>query len=106
METIDTCAVKNVDYEERAALLKVLSNPVRLQIVHGLLRQGCRNVGCMEKGTGMSQSCISQHLQKLRSAGIVTSERSGNEVYYRAASEDAAVLLAALLGEEYESYVL
>ena len=97
---------KTVDYEERAALLKALSNPVRLQIVHGLLRKGCRNVGCMEKGTGMSQSCISQHLQKLRSAGIVTSERSGNEVYYRAANKEVAALLAALLGEEKDSYVL
>ena len=51
---------KQIDYEERAALLKALSNPVRLQIVHGLLMSGCRNVGCMEASTGMSQSCISQ----------------------------------------------
>ena len=100
------CAVSGVNYEERAALLKALSNPVRLQIVHGLLRNGCRNVSCMEKGTGMSQSCISQHLQKLRAAGIVTAERAGNEVYYRAANEEVALLLAALLGEEKENYVI
>ena len=97
---------KCIDYEERAALLKALSNPVRLQIVHGLLQKGCRNVSCMEKGTGMSQSCISQHLQKLRSAGIVKAERSGNEVYYHAASEEVAELLAALLGEEIDTYVI
>ena len=35
------------DYEKRAALLKALSNPVRLQIVRSLLKDGCRNVGCM-----------------------------------------------------------
>jgi len=95
-----------IDYEERAALLKALSNPVRLQIVHGLLTTGCRNVSCMEAETGMSQSCISQHLQKLRAAGVVAAERSGNEVYYRAASGEVAALVAALMGEEAETYVL
>ena len=97
---------ENINYEERAALLKAVSNPVRLRIVHSLLVGGCRNVGCMERGTGMSQSCISQHLQKLRAAGIVTSERVGNEVYYHAASAKVAAPVAALMGEEVSGYVL
>ena len=95
-----------IDYTAQAALLKALSNPIRLQIVHNLLRSGCRNVSCMERGTGMSQSCISQHLQKLRSAGVVTARRSGNEVYYSAASPEVAELVASLFGEEADSYVL
>ena len=94
-----------IDYQERAAFLKALAHPVRLQIVHSLLTTGCRNVGCNEKSTGMSQSCISQHLQKLRSAGIVTAERVGNEVYYRVRSEEVAPLMASLLKEEASSYV-
>ncbi|MFR3922715.1 MAG: metalloregulator ArsR/SmtB family transcription factor [Dysosmobacter welbionis] len=81
---------EQIDYEERASLLKALSNPIRLQIVHGLLISGCHNVGCMEASTGMSQSCISQHLQKLRAANVVTAERSGNEVYYQVASREVA----------------
>ena len=97
---------KRTDYAGRAELLKALSNPVRLQIVHGLLTVGCRNVSCMERGIGMSQSCISQHLQKLRAAGIVSAERTGNEVYYRAASPEVAALVAALMGEEVSRYVL
>ena len=72
---------KWINYDEQAALLKALANPVRLRIVHSLLREGCHNVGCMERGTGMSQSCISQHLQKLRAAGVVTADRQGNEVF-------------------------
>ena len=97
---------EQIDYEERASLLKALSNPIRLQIVHGLLISGCHNVGCMEASTGMSQSCISQHLQKLRMMGLVSAERSGNEVYYRASSPEAARLVAVLMGEEADSYVL
>lgn len=95
-----------IDYDERTALLKALANPVRLQIVHGLLKNGCRNVTCMERGSGVSQSCISQHLQKLRAAGIVAAERQGNEVYYRVSSREVAYMTAALLGEEAECYVI
>ena len=95
-----------INYDRHAALLKALANPVRLQIVRGLLLDGCRNVGCMERETGVSQSCISQHLQKLRAANVVTAERSGNEVYYQVASREVASLVADLLGEEADSYVL
>lgn len=95
-----------INYIERATLLKALAHPVRLQIVHGLLTTGCRNVGCIEAATGMSQSCISQHLQKLRAANVVVAERAGNEVYYQVTSEEVAGLVADLLGEEASSYVL
>lgn len=96
----------SINYEAQAELLKAISHPVRLEIVHGLLAAGCRNVRCMESHIGMSQSCISQHLQRLRAAGIVTAERSGNEVYYRASSQKVAALVAALMGEEATAYVV
>lgn len=60
---------QQIDYAERAALLKALAHPLRLQLLHGLLHTGCHNVGCMEHLTGVSQSCISQHLQKLPDDG-------------------------------------
>ena len=43
---------------------------------------------------------------RLRAAGVVTAERSGNEVYYRAASFEVARLTAALFEEEVDDYVL
>ena len=86
-------------YEEKAELLKVLAHPVRLRIVRGLLKEGCRNVSCMERNLGQSQSSISQHLAKLKLAGIVRSRRSGNEVYYEAASRKVAELIAVLFGD-------
>ena len=88
-----------MEYSQHAALLKALAHPVRLQIVHGLLTSGCRNVRCLEERTGMSQSCISQHLQKLRSAGVLEAERVGNEVYYRVSSQQAADLVRILMEE-------
>jgi DNA-binding transcriptional ArsR family regulator len=94
------------EYLEKTELLKALSHPLRLQIVHGLLRCGCRNVSCMEEGTGQSQSCISQHLMKLKSAGVVKSARAGNEVYYEVAEPIVADVVAALFGEAREEYLL
>ena len=95
-----------IDYQRQAALLKALAHPFRLQIMHVLLTEGCRNVRCIESKTGVSQSCISQHLQRLRAARLVEAERVGNEVYYRAASIQGAGLIADLMGEELKAYVL
>ena len=95
-----------INYERQAEMLKALAHPVRLEIVHDLLRMGCRNVRCMEMQTGMSQSSISQHLQRLRTAGVVKADRIGNEVHYRAASHQVATLVAALTGEEAGTYVV
>lgn len=92
-------------YEEKSELLKALAHPVRLCIVHGLLKNGCHNVGCMEANIGQSQSCISQHLMRLKAAGVVKASRLGNEVYYDV--DDKArvtAILAALFGDREEEY--
>ena len=72
-------------FEKTAEVLKALAHPVRLCIVNGLSKKGPCNVSCMENCIKVSQSGISQHLARLRSAGIVKGERLGNEVYYEIA---------------------
>lgn len=91
-------------YAEKAELLKALAHPLRLCIVHSLLKNGCRRVSCIEEHTGQSQSCISQHLTRLKAAGVVRSERSGNEVYYEIADRRVAAVVAALFDEREEEY--
>ena len=91
-------------YQEKTELLKALSHPLRLQIVRGQLVGGCRNVRCMEEGTGQSQSTISQHLMRLKAAGVVKCQRSGNEMYYEVADPGAAAVVAALFGDEAGDY--
>ena len=92
-------------YEEKTALLKALSHPLRLQIVRGLLVGGCHNVRCMESGTGQSQSTISQHLMRLKAAGIVKASRAGNEVFYDVEDRSGvAAVIAALFGDREEEY--
>ncbi len=89
-------------FEEQAQMLKALSHPLRLFIVYNLVHRGCHNVSCMEAHTGQSQSSISQHLTRLKAAGIVKSERQGNEVYYDIASPKVQALVALLFEEQEE----
>ena len=69
-------------YEEKTELLKVLAHPVRLCIVKNLLEKGATNVSKMQNCLNVPQSTISQHLQKLKAAGIVDGVRRGVEITY------------------------
>ena len=84
-------------YEDVADFLKVLAHPVRLCIVKNLLEKGCCNVTNMHSCLGMPQSTISQHLQKLKSIGIIKGERNGLEIVYEVVDERAGKIIEALL---------
>ena len=88
------------EYRRLADILKVLAHPVRLCMVNGLLRNGGCNVSHMQDCLRAPQSTISQHLQKLRAAGIIVGERQGLEVVYRVADERMAELLRSWLPKE------
>ncbi|WP_436513647.1 ArsR/SmtB family transcription factor [Clostridium thermobutyricum] len=79
-----------------AELLKVLAHPVRLCIVRGLLANGSCNVTFMQNCLDMPQSTISQHLQKLRSVGIIEGERNGLEINYRVVNNKVEKIIKAL----------
>lgn len=69
-------------YTLQAEVLKTLSNPRRLEIIH-LLADGPREVSRLAAEMGISQPNVSQHLALMRSAGLVEAEREGREVRYR-----------------------
>lgn len=83
-------------YRDAAEFLKVLSHPVRLCIVKGLLESGSCNVSHMQWCLELPQSTISQHLQKLRAAGLVKGERNGLEISYSIADMRISALIKAL----------
>ena len=87
-------------YNQLAEILKVLAHPVRLCIVKGLVDSGECNVTHMQSCLDVPQSTISQHLQKLRLAGIIEGRRNGLEIHYRVCSRKAVDLVHALIGEE------
>lgn len=82
--------------EDNAELLKVLAHPVRLCIVKGLLENGECNVTYMQSCLETPQSTVSQHLQKLKAAGIIEGRRNGLEIYYKVCNDKAARVIRAL----------
>lgn len=88
----------NKNFERMAETLKGFANPVRLCIISGLLEKGSCNVSNMERCLEISQSGISQHLQKLKMAGIITSEKVKNEVYYSIKNDEVKKLALSILG--------
>ncbi|MCR1952443.1 MULTISPECIES: metalloregulator ArsR/SmtB family transcription factor [unclassified Clostridium] len=86
-------------YEDIAEFLKVLAHPVRLCIVKNLLEKGSCNVTNMHSCLGMPQSTISQHLQKLKSVGIIKGERNGLEIVYEVVDKRAEKIIQALIEE-------
>ncbi len=86
-------------FEEKAELLKVLAHPVRLCIVKGLLEHGPCNVTYMQACMDAPQSTISQHLQKLRAAGVIEGRREGLEIYYKVCSDKVTEIIEILFKE-------
>lgn len=84
-------------YNDAAELLKVLAHPVRLCIVRGLLSKGSCNVTYMQNCLDVPQSTVSQHLQKLRAAGIIEGERNGLEINYKVTNPKIEKIIDALL---------
>ncbi len=87
-------------YNQTAETLKALAHPVRLCIIKGLLKKGSCNVSFMQDCLDLPQSTVSQHLQKLRSLGIVETERNGLEINYSVKDEKIKQLVQLFLGEE------
>ncbi|OPJ55942.1 ArsR/SmtB family transcription factor [Alkalithermobacter paradoxus] len=83
-------------FEDNAELLKALAHPVRLCMVKGLLQAGESNVSNMQNCLNMPQSTISQHIAKLKSAGIITGERNGLEIIYKVSNPKVISIINAL----------
>ncbi|MBP3039435.1 winged helix-turn-helix transcriptional regulator [Bacillaceae bacterium Marseille-Q3522] len=70
-----------VELEKTAIVLKLLGDKTRLTIVALLMkRELC--VCELQEVFDMSQPSISQHLRKLKDAGLVKEARKGQWVYY------------------------
>ncbi|MFE5514163.1 MULTISPECIES: ArsR/SmtB family transcription factor [unclassified Streptomyces] len=63
-------------------LLKVLADPLRLQIVTLLAHETLCTTHLVEE-TGARQTNLSNHLKVLREAGVVETEPCGRFTYYR-----------------------
>lgn len=77
-------------------ILSSFSNKIRLQLLI-CLSKGEKNVTQLINNCDLSQSAVSQHLEKLRSAKIVKTRRDGKEIIYSLAYPKAAKISSELL---------
>jgi ArsR family transcriptional regulator, arsenate/arsenite/antimonite-responsive transcriptional repressor len=88
---------KTTSLDPDVRLLAALADPTRLAIVRQLAQDtetcACDFTSCCDVG----QPTVSHHLRVLREAGVVTTERRGQSIWYRLAP-DASQRLASLAG--------
>jgi rhodanese-related sulfurtransferase len=82
-------------YAEFSRVGSALASDKRLELLD-LLAQGPRHVEALAKETEMSVANVSQHLQTLRQAKLVETERDGTKVRYRLADKRVLDLWLAL----------
>jgi ArsR family transcriptional regulator len=70
-----------------ADVFRALGHPARLRIVAALRKDGEACVCHLEHDLGLRQAYLSQHLAKLRAAGVVTDRRVGSNVFYALAGD-------------------
>lgn len=91
--------------EEISQFFRLLAEPTRLQLLCQL-RQGPMDVASLIQATGFSQSHISRQLGQLQRAGLVTSERDGVRLLYRAEGvlvDDLCLLVQTRLRQRLEA---
>lgn len=71
----------SIEIERSANVLKILGDKTRLTMVAMLKQRECCVCEFLEVFE-MSQPSISQHLRKLKDAGLVKEERRGQWIYY------------------------
>jgi len=82
------------DYlEGMAAALRVMGHPYRLRIVEQLDLHGAAPGHVLLAALGGGQGGLSQHLARLRQAGVLRAERRGKEVWYALAAPSALTIL-------------
>lgn len=93
---------KRAVFENLARIGTALSSALRLELLE-LISQGERSVDELAGLTGTTIANASQHLQKLKQAGLIAARKEAQFVKYRLAGDEVVALVDALgsVGEAY-----
>lgn len=92
-------------FQLHADLLKALSHPRRLEIIH-LLRDQELPVSDIHTMLDLPQANISQHLMILRDMNVVSSRREGKQIFYKLTDKNiikASDLIRKVLIEQHKN---
>ena len=87
-----------MEVNEVVRSLSALAQPVRLQVFRCLVVAGPEGLtpGALLEAIGVPATSLSFHLKELTHAGLVSQERQGRNLIYRAAFEQMNALLSYL----------
>lgn len=83
-------------------MFKALADPTRREILRKL-RRGSMNAGEIAAHFDITRASLSHHFSVLKSAGLVRTERRGQQIFYSlntSVFEDLAALMLELFGRE------
>ena len=88
-----------MDISSATAALEALAHETRLSVFRLLVRAGPAGLtaGAIAEDLGAFPNTMSSHLAKLSRAGIVTSERAGRHISYRADFDAVSGLIVYLM---------
>ncbi|MET3915618.1 ArsR family transcriptional regulator [Variovorax sp. OAS795] len=87
-----------MEEQEIVKSLAALAQPLRLQVFRALVVAGPAGLtpGALVDALGVQATSLSFHLKELTHSGLVTQERSGRNLIYRAAFERMNALIGYL----------
>ena len=74
-------------------VLRTLADPTRRAVFERIVRSEEITVAELTRGSGVTQSAISQHLRSLKQAGLIADRPDGRNVHYRAEPKGLAPLV-------------
>lgn len=83
-------------FEAAVVMLRMLADPTRLRLMW-LLASGEYDVTALTEAVTAHRPAVSQHLGKLRLAGLVATRREGRRVFYTASDEHVRRLVTEVL---------
>lgn len=92
-----TSSLKEQVYQELSRVTHAISNPKRMELID-VLSQKAYSVEELSKEISMTIASTSQHLQVLKSAKLVDTQRSGNFIIY-SISDDSVLKLVSVVKE-------
>src|SRR6266545_4326576 len=103
-KAVSSIGPKQAIYENLAEVAQALGHPHRLELLEHLA-QGVRSVEELSARAHLTFANTSRHLQILRRARLVDTERRGKHVLYRLAGDSEVVELVRALGRVGERNV-
>ncbi len=94
----DNELVPEEQIEQAARRFKVLSEPVRLELLNQMQHQGEMTVSELVEATGHQQANVSKHLGLMAREGLLTRRKEGLYVYYDIADPTLSAICMLVCG--------